>query len=617
MVRPFQIRTSKPRRHARFHTRRRAVAVIGTLAALGASGATWLANSSNASAPNAAPARTASPFVAPALHDTAYTIPPGAVFVAPQRSGGAHTAARASGSSSAPYSSVAQAVQHSNSGSTIVVRGGTYRETLGTITKRVTIQPYPHETVWFNGAAVLGNMARAGNGWVRTGWNPHICRTCYAHGALDPHYPYAGLPDQVFFDGRPQIQVGSLRQLGPGRFFVDARAGRLYVGSNPNGHHVEATMFEKAVQFGGRSAGSVVRGIGFAHYAAHYNMDVPTMVIVNTPNVTLDRDVFALSAGRGVSVFRSGAVVTHNIFAYNGINAFHANTADGLDFEHNLVVGSNYEHWSIQPTSSASVAGAKITSTNNGVIRGNLFFANAANGIWLDVSSSHFSVTNNNVVGSAGMGIAVELSAYVVVAGNVSSGNARIGLKISGANNVSAWNNTLANNGWAQIGVYEDPRSNPHRTYGVTWNTANVSVVNNVLIGRTGATKSVLDSFDGNHPARTTTARMVTTDDRNVWGRPVPASPRYMAAWQNSGHKAVYTTLSAIQRGTGRERHSISADKDSLASMFVNAGAGDYRLTRRNAAMTSGMAIPGSIASAMGVKPGVAPHLGALSVPAL
>src|SRR5262249_54055527 len=112
-----------------------------------------------------------------------------------------------------------------------------------------------------------------------------------------------------------------------------------------------------------------------------------------------------------------------------------------------------------------------------------------------------------------------------------------------------------------------------------------------------------------------TTARMVSYDDRNVWGRPVPSSPRFMASWQDSGRKAAYTTLAAIQQGTGRERRSVSADKDTLSSMFLSVTNGDYRLTNRNTAMVPGPATPPSIAAAMGVRAGAPPHLGALNVP--
>ena len=77
----------------------------------------------------------------------------------------------------APFRTIQRAANLAGPGDTVLVRGGTYRESLGTISKKVNLQAYPHEKVWINGAAVLANLKRAGNAWVRTGWSPRICRS--------------------------------------------------------------------------------------------------------------------------------------------------------------------------------------------------------------------------------------------------------------------------------------------------------------------------------------------------------------------------------------------------------------------------------------------------------
>src|SRR5688500_5717275 len=60
--------------------------------------------------------------------DSAYAIPSGARYVSP--SGNDANA----GTAAAPYRTVGKAVSATASGGTIVLRGGTYRETLGTVT---------------------------------------------------------------------------------------------------------------------------------------------------------------------------------------------------------------------------------------------------------------------------------------------------------------------------------------------------------------------------------------------------------------------------------------------------------------------------------------------------
>ncbi len=49
------------------------------------------------------------------------------------------------------------------------------------------------------------------------------------------NYRTAGLPDQVFIDGQPLIQVTSRADVRPGRFFHDLAGDRLWIGDDPVG----------------------------------------------------------------------------------------------------------------------------------------------------------------------------------------------------------------------------------------------------------------------------------------------------------------------------------------------------------------------------------------------
>lgn len=50
------------------------------------------------------------------------------------------------------------------------MRAGVYREELGTITKPVTIQPYPNEEVWLDGSDPLTGLVQDGKAWRKDGW---------------------------------------------------------------------------------------------------------------------------------------------------------------------------------------------------------------------------------------------------------------------------------------------------------------------------------------------------------------------------------------------------------------------------------------------------------------
>ncbi len=586
--------------------RRRARVVITT--AVFASGLATVVLHATSSAPRAS-ATVVGGYEVATIADTAFPIAAGARFVA--TNGSDHNP----GTIGAPFATIGHAIATVPSGTTIVVRGGTYRESLSNITKRIVLQPYPHEDVWLKGSAVVSGFAPVGGAWVRTGWAPRICHSCSTPSAIDPQYPAAGLPDQVFVDGIAQQQVTSASALAPGRFFVDTANHQLDLGTNPNGHLVESTVFEEAIQFNtGSAAGSIVRGIGIAEYGAHYNMDVPAMVVANTTNLTFDHDTFAWSASRGLSVFRSGAVVTNNLFLYNGANGIQGNNADGLVLERNRVADSNQEHFSTVASSTASLAAVKLTTTHNALVWANTVDDNACNGIWFDIYSSAVAITDNTIVRNAGHGVEYEISTAGTIAGNVISSNAHDGVKVSGSTNVAVWNNTIVGNVTAQLGVYDDPRSQSSaamRAQGFSEDTSNVGVYNNILAGGPGVSGPLWNSFDATRPRHLTSSQMIVGDDHNLWARPSIAQPATVTTWQVSlASSASWPSLGAMQATTRREAGSLAADNVPLTALFQNPNGGDFRPTGSSLGNAPGRALPPSVASAMGVPAG-AVHLGA------
>jgi hypothetical protein len=596
-------RRSAPRRIASLG----ALAIVVSVAGLAGGGTVMGARPAAATVVNG--------YEVPTIADTAYPIPAGALFVAPN---GRDTNA---GTQAAPFLTLTHVVAVAPSGATIVLRAGTYRERVPNIYRKVTLQPYPHERVWLNGSVVVSGFGyHPSNGFWSHAWTSSLCHTCYPAAAIDPNYPAAGLPDQVFFDGTPLQQVSAPTALRAGKFYVDLTSHLLWVGSNPGGHVVESTGYDRAIEIDtAGAAGSAVRGLGFRDYGPHYNMDLPAMVVVTSPNVTLDHDTFAWSAGRGLSVLAAGGSVTDDLFLYNGLNGFHANAADNLDFERNRIAYSNEEHFSIVPSSSAQIGGAKITTTQHAVVRSNLVTDNWCNGLWVDVSSYDAVIADNAVLRNAGQGIGFEISAKGVIAGNVSADNGRDGIKVSGATNVDVWNNTLVRNGWAQLGVYEDPRHNTNPAQvalGITWDTARVTAFNNVLEATSTATHPVLESFDASNPRWTTTTAMLVADDDNLWGRPVATAPTLMASWQrNLTTTSRFATLPALQSGVAREGSGRSADGVPLTTLFVDPAHDDFTLASGSLAAVAGAALPASVAAAIGVPAGLVPPLGALAVP--
>jgi hypothetical protein len=542
------------------------------------------------------------PYENATIADTGYPIPAGALFVA--NSGRDANP----GTIGAPFATIRHALGVAPAGATIVVRGGVYRESLGSLRRRVTIQAYPHEQAWVRGSVVATRWAAGQYGWS-TPFDSSLCDTCYPSEALTPSYPAAGLPEQVFVDGVPQRQVTNPWAMGPGAFMVSRATHTLWLGDNPAGHTVEITVLGSALAVTPGAAGTKVLGLGFEHWGAVYQGSPYDAITSTARFVTFDNDTIAWSAGRGLGIYGDDNVVTNSRLVDDGMNGLSANRITGLDFEHNEIAYSNYEHWDITPTPYAQIAGAKLTGAAYTMMRDNDFHDNYSNGLWFDQLSRGQTIVGNTIVRNAGHGLTVEVSGQSAIVGNLIADNGRDGLKISGANDVEVWNNTSVDNGWAQIGVYEDPR---HTQGVVTSDTSNVSILDNVFEAGPHSQKYVFFNVDTSHPKHATFAQMISADDHNVWGRTNPSGPAVEFDVQSSlGQSGSYDSLAQFHAATGRETASTSIDGLPLASVFSDPVSGNFSLLPSALAhMPAPLSPPIAIAWALG--PGAIPqHVGA------
>ncbi|HEY1740032.1 MAG TPA: Ig-like domain repeat protein, partial [Acidimicrobiia bacterium] len=614
------------RRRARARGRTRAGIAAGMVMALALASAVYAATAARPADDQGAVANSApAPASVPApvnIPDSAYPYPANAIFAAP---GGNDAGAGTIGD---PYATVAHAVAAAASGATIVLRGGVYREALGTITKPITLQSYPHEQAWLSGSVVVSGWTPApgGNAWAHTGWTTQFCQTCFDPNAIVAAYPNAGLPDMVFINGRALAQVTSLAAVGPGTFFVDYNAQTLYVGDDPTaaGTTVEAAAQSQAAMFNPGAAGSVVRGVGFEEYASTYNpWPNPAMVVDNAaPNIDFERDAFARSASRGLTVYATGVSVTDSVFVDNGMVGLHANAADHLDVERNLVARNDNEHFVATNSSITSTAGIKITSTGWATIKNNVVEDNYANGIWCDLSCHDLQIVDNLSRRNNQNGIFVEVSGLALVASNVSVQNGLDGVRLSGTTDTRAYNNTLADNGAHAIGVFDDGRRNTDPAtlaLGITWQPARNTIYNNLLAtSASTVTGPLLLTQDNDRPMVDDAASMVTGLDDNVYARANSSAPAALALWIHGSKKAAATfaTLGALQAGTGDESSGLELTGPGAAPLFNDLASGDYSLAPGSPAAGSGAPLPIDIASAVGTGASGAVDRGALLGPA-
>ncbi|WP_349627194.1 right-handed parallel beta-helix repeat-containing protein [Leifsonia sp. C5G2] len=507
------------------------------------------------------------------IGSTSYAVPSGAYFVATTGDDGVSRSTQA-----APWKTVQHAVDAVPSGSTVVVRGGTYHETV-TIPrgKKVTIQSYPKEAVWFDGSRTVSNWSRSGSAWVAGNWNVVFDDSpTYTRGAPDgtaagwqfvnPSYPMAAHPDQLFLDGVALKQVSSRSAVTAGTFFVDEGAHQLVLGSDPSGHDLRASDTVKAFVVLGD--GSALKGIGIRRYSP----SVPDMgaVQVYANGATVENVAVTDNATTGLAWGGTDGTITNVTVARNGMLGAQATYSDRLKVTGMLADHNNAEHFNRAPVAG----GFKVARARGITVAGSNFLNNDGNALWFDESVYNVSVANSDIVGNSGNGLVAEISAKFAIANNVIAQNGIAGILVSDTNGADIRNNTITGNSRDLNITQGDRRASNLSTAGhdprqslpdptVTWITGNITVVNNVLANSTGNAVVAVEDYSHWHSAE----QMGITLSGNVYQRTSAGAPNWLVVWsRGAGNPAVFTSLSDFQSATGQDRTGRSFDGQNVLS---------------------------------------------------
>jgi parallel beta-helix repeat protein len=505
-----------------------------------------------------------------------------------------------------PLRTIQKAVQLAPPGSTIVLRAGTYRESIPSLTKQITFQPYPHEQVWLKGSVIVTGFVQHGSIWRKDNWTYKFIPTADI-AAIDLAYPMAQYPDQAFIDGNPLTQVASKAQVGAGTFYVDYTLDQLFIGDNPAGRTVEASAYVFAINMQTGSDYSVVRGLGIQQYAPHFESDQAGMILGNANHLTFENNTFAYSANQGLTIFGTDAVIRGNTFIYNSESGLGGYAADRTVVDNNYIGYNNTEHFNV----SYNAGGAKFSTTDSMVWTNNLFEFNIGAGAWCDWASNYTQFLNNTFRYNAKGAIVYEKSGYAIMAGNLIYGNSGAGIKLNGANNNKIYNNTFSRN-TSHLHIVDDARRTGDATApGIT--EYNV-ISNNILSNGDGTSASLL--YQKDYANQSTGDVMVSQLDYNAYYRTSAAIPSPLIGWEVAGTTVYYNTLATFQAARNRELHGLSIDNQATNPFFVNETGGDYHLLRNSPAKGQGQPLPTDVAAALGVTAGVPVDMGAYPLPA-
>lgn len=533
---------------------------------------------------------------------TTYPVPARAIFVAPK---GTQTG---SGTAGDPYGSAAYAVSKAPSGSTIVLRGGTYREYVYVgYNKALTIQAYPGEAVWFDGSSPVTGWVKSGNVWVKAGWTHKFDHTVsFTAGKdetrrfVDGANPLAGYPDQVWINDKPLTQVSSASAVTAGTFYVDEGGKRLLVGSDPTGKRVEASTLTRAFKIQGKH--TTLRGFGVERYATTLSM--MGTVTAEVDDITLENMVVRDNATVGVFAWNDVKKFHRVTLQDNGLLGLGVNKVANLALTDSIIRGNNTQSFKPAPVSG----GVKITDSNDVRIDGNIVDDNDSAGVWFDINSRDVEVTSNTVADNKTAGVQLELSQQAIVADNVFSRNGA-DIHVMNSGDVRIWNNTIDAGGRAILFWQDERRQTNTALKSVApWVLDDVVVRNNVISFSTGSGSCPVLAQDTER--RLAGAAVGAWMENNLYYRRDSSTPANLACWANgsSGTKSL-KTLSEVAAFTGNDKSSalwtgspiltssLGLRSDVLASPRASLGG-----------------LPSDIASALGVAAGTK-RAGAFTAP--
>ncbi|SDH23046.1 right-handed parallel beta-helix repeat-containing protein [Microbacterium sp. 77mftsu3.1] len=523
---------------------------------------------------------------------TSYPVPARAIFVAPR---GTQTG---SGTANDPYGSAAYAVSRAPSGSTIVLRGGTYREYVYVgFNKALTIQAYPGEAVWFDGSSPVTGWARSGNTWVKTGWTHRFDHSVsFTAGRddtsrfVDDTNPLAGYPDQVWIDDQALRQVGSASAVTAGTFFVDEGGRRLVIGSDPNGRRVEASTLARAFKVQGKH--TTLRGFGVERYATTVSM--MGAVTAEVDDISLENMVVRDNATIGVYAWNDVKNFRRLTVTGNGLMGLGVNKAADVSLTDSVIARNNAQRFKPAP----AAGGVKITEADGVRVDGNIVSDNIGSGVWFDVNSRDIRVTGNTVSDNTTTGVQIELSENAIIADNHLSRNV-LGAKIMNSGEVDIWNNTI-DAATRALSFAQDERRQPVSGLKsiIPWLLDDVTVRNNVISYGTDSSTCPILAQDSER--RLVGAGVGVAMDSNVYFRRDSSTPANLACWANgaNGTKSV-KTLSELTAFTGNDGNSALWTGTPILSSSLTVRS-DVLASPR--ASLSGL--PSDVAASIGVAAG-------------
>ncbi len=372
-----------------------------------------------------------------------------------------------------PGDDVQAIVENSPNGTAFVFSPGVYR--MNTIIPKDGQQFYGEPGAVISGARLLTDFQREGNYWVATNQTQQTS----THGPCLSTAPRCDHAEDLYFDSVPLRHVNSLGEVGPGSWFFDYNANKIYFADDPTGRLVETSINNFA--FDGNASNVVISNLTIEKYATPAQRGA-----INGDDSfgwVVQHNIIQLNHGRGL---RTG----HNMYIFNNYIVDNGQMGvggqgDNMVVEWNDIARNNYagydDEW--------EAGGTKFARTDNLLVRHNYVYENLGPGLWTDIDNINTTYDSNLIMNNLTMGLFHEISYDAIIRNNVSMYNAITDypwlygaqILISSSSNAEVYNNRVVVSEAGGNGITALQQNRGSSVYG-EYRTSNNYVHDNIIV---------------------------------------------------------------------------------------------------------------------------------------
>lgn len=349
-----------------------------------------------------------------------------------------------------PGDNIANIVANRPAGTSFFIKAGKYR--LQQIQPKSGMSFVGENGAILSGAKKLTTFGQAGGLWYADGQTQGTGNV--SQGA---EYGWCGTagnnacvyPEQLIINNVQLEQVDTKAEVGPGEFYFDYGANRIWFKDNPSGKTVETSVTRYA--FWGNADNVHIENLVIEKYAnpGPHGAINPRLGRIGSPadNWTIKNNTIRYNNGYAI-LLEDGLDIIGNNIHHNGHMGIAGNGRNIL-IRNNEVAHSCLHDYNCFP----GLGAIKLVDAHNVTVKGNYVHHNYTHGLHSDLQSTNLVWEDNIVSDNEGAGLSQEISQGAVIRNNLferngfrRDGSRNQGIIVLNSRDIEIYGNTLRDN---------------------------------------------------------------------------------------------------------------------------------------------------------------------------